>query len=181
MSQFSESTQPALDYNSTIIGALELSERKWVLAVQLVALDLSPSDRELCRSGDQRTPRQRDGRRTQHRNDGGIGGAQDRRLKRSGPRFGVPSRDAHHGVGGGRETAILDAIMLAAFVTELARALASDPAEVVKFFAARRADKAAALEFLKRIMKTYGRPRTVCFQNLAFMIDGAPEDSRACH
>src|SRR5271166_618554 len=35
MSQFSESTQPALDYNSTIIGALELSEKKWVLAVQL--------------------------------------------------------------------------------------------------------------------------------------------------
>ena len=35
MSQFSDSTQPALDYNSTIIGALELSERKWVLAVQL--------------------------------------------------------------------------------------------------------------------------------------------------
>src|SRR5208337_2831889 len=35
MSQFPESTQPALDYNSTIIGALELSERKWVLAVQL--------------------------------------------------------------------------------------------------------------------------------------------------
>jgi hypothetical protein len=35
MSQFSESTQPALDYNSTIIGALELSEKKWVLAIQL--------------------------------------------------------------------------------------------------------------------------------------------------
>jgi len=35
MSQFSGSTQAALDYNSTIIGALELSERKWVLAVQL--------------------------------------------------------------------------------------------------------------------------------------------------
>jgi len=30
MSQFSESTQSALDYNSTIIGALELSEKKWV-------------------------------------------------------------------------------------------------------------------------------------------------------
>jgi hypothetical protein len=27
MSQFSDSTQPALDYNSTIIGALELSEK----------------------------------------------------------------------------------------------------------------------------------------------------------
>ena len=35
MSQFSEFTQPALDYNSAIIGALELSEKKWVLAVQL--------------------------------------------------------------------------------------------------------------------------------------------------
>jgi len=35
MSQLSGSTQAALDYNSTIIGALELSEKKWVLAVQL--------------------------------------------------------------------------------------------------------------------------------------------------
>ena len=35
MYQFSGSTQAALDYNSTIIGALELSEKKWVLAVQL--------------------------------------------------------------------------------------------------------------------------------------------------
>src|SRR5271166_1434989 len=35
MCQFSGSTQAALDYNSTIIGALELSEKKWVLAVQL--------------------------------------------------------------------------------------------------------------------------------------------------
>ena len=35
MSQFSGSPQAALDYNSTIIGALELSEKKWVLAVQL--------------------------------------------------------------------------------------------------------------------------------------------------
>ena len=35
MDQLSGSTQAALDYNSTIIGALELSEKKWVLAVQL--------------------------------------------------------------------------------------------------------------------------------------------------
>ena len=35
ISQLSGSTQAALDYNSTIIGALELSEEKWVLAVQL--------------------------------------------------------------------------------------------------------------------------------------------------
>jgi len=35
MYQLSRSTQAALDYNSTIIGALELSEKKWVLAVQL--------------------------------------------------------------------------------------------------------------------------------------------------
>jgi hypothetical protein len=35
MYQFAGSTQAALDYNSTIIGALELSEKKWVLAVQL--------------------------------------------------------------------------------------------------------------------------------------------------
>jgi transposase len=35
MSQFSGSPQAALDYNSTIIGALELSEKKWILAVQL--------------------------------------------------------------------------------------------------------------------------------------------------
>jgi transposase len=35
MYQLSGSTQAALDYNSTIIGALELSEKKWVLAVQL--------------------------------------------------------------------------------------------------------------------------------------------------
>ena len=35
MHQFSGSTQAALDYDSTIIGALELSEKKWVLAVQL--------------------------------------------------------------------------------------------------------------------------------------------------
>ena len=31
MYQLSGSTQGALDYNSTIIGALELSEKKWVL------------------------------------------------------------------------------------------------------------------------------------------------------
>ena len=35
MYQLSGSTQAALDYHSTIIGALELSEKKWVLAVQL--------------------------------------------------------------------------------------------------------------------------------------------------
>ena len=35
MSQFSGSSQAPIDYNSTIIGALELSEKKWVLAVQL--------------------------------------------------------------------------------------------------------------------------------------------------
>ena len=35
MCQFSGPTQAALDYNSAIIGALELSEKKWVLAVQL--------------------------------------------------------------------------------------------------------------------------------------------------
>ena len=35
MSQCSGSSQAAIDYNSTIIGALELSEKKWVLAVQL--------------------------------------------------------------------------------------------------------------------------------------------------
>jgi transposase len=35
MFQFSGSTQAAVDYDSTIIGALELSEKKWVLAVQL--------------------------------------------------------------------------------------------------------------------------------------------------
>jgi transposase len=35
MSQFSGSPQPSVDYDSTIIGALELSEKKWVLAVQL--------------------------------------------------------------------------------------------------------------------------------------------------
>ena len=35
MSQFSGFPQAALDYNSTIIGAPELSERKWILAVQL--------------------------------------------------------------------------------------------------------------------------------------------------
>ena len=35
MSQFSGTPQAALDYDSTIIGALELSEKKWILAVQL--------------------------------------------------------------------------------------------------------------------------------------------------
>jgi hypothetical protein len=35
MSRFKGCAQAAVDYNSTIIGALELSEKKWVLAVQL--------------------------------------------------------------------------------------------------------------------------------------------------
>jgi transposase len=35
MSQISGSPQTALDYDSIIIGALELSEKKWVMAVQL--------------------------------------------------------------------------------------------------------------------------------------------------
>jgi transposase len=35
MSQFSGTPRAALDYDSTIIGALELSEKKWLLAVQL--------------------------------------------------------------------------------------------------------------------------------------------------
>src|ERR1700720_2351185 len=35
MTQFAELTPSAADYDSTIIGALELSEKKWVLAVQL--------------------------------------------------------------------------------------------------------------------------------------------------
>ena len=35
MFQCSGSSQAAVDYNSTIIGAIELSEKKWVLAVQL--------------------------------------------------------------------------------------------------------------------------------------------------
>src|SRR5450631_2853204 len=35
MSQFSGFMQAAIDYDSTIIGALELSEKKWVVAVQL--------------------------------------------------------------------------------------------------------------------------------------------------
>jgi transposase len=35
MSQFSGSSQAAVDYSATIIGALELSAKKWVLAVQL--------------------------------------------------------------------------------------------------------------------------------------------------
>src|ERR1700758_4283308 len=39
MSQFSGSPQAAIDYNSPIIGALELSEKKWVLAVQLPGVD----------------------------------------------------------------------------------------------------------------------------------------------
>ena len=39
MTQFSGSPQAAIDYNSAIIGALELSEKKWVLAVQLPGVD----------------------------------------------------------------------------------------------------------------------------------------------
>ena len=39
MSQFSGFPRAAVDYNSTIIGALELSEKKWVLAVQLPGVD----------------------------------------------------------------------------------------------------------------------------------------------
>jgi hypothetical protein len=35
MAQFVGPAPAALDYNSAIIGALELSEKKWVLAVQL--------------------------------------------------------------------------------------------------------------------------------------------------
>ena len=38
MSQLSGSPQAAVEYNSTIIGALELSEKKWVLAVQLAGV-----------------------------------------------------------------------------------------------------------------------------------------------
>ena len=39
MSGFQRSAQAAVDYNATIIGALELSEKKWVLAVQLPGVD----------------------------------------------------------------------------------------------------------------------------------------------
>jgi hypothetical protein len=39
MSQTSGSSQAAIEYNSTIIGALELGEKKWVLAVQLPGVD----------------------------------------------------------------------------------------------------------------------------------------------
>jgi hypothetical protein len=35
MTQFARPTPAAADYDSTIMGALELSEKKWVLAVQL--------------------------------------------------------------------------------------------------------------------------------------------------
>jgi hypothetical protein len=35
MTQFASPTSAAADYDSTIIGALELSEKKWVIAVQL--------------------------------------------------------------------------------------------------------------------------------------------------
>lgn len=39
MSQFLGSPQAVIDYNSTIIGVLELSAKKWVLAVQLPGVD----------------------------------------------------------------------------------------------------------------------------------------------
>ena len=39
MPRFKGSAQAAVDYNSTIIGALELSEKKWVLAVQLPGVE----------------------------------------------------------------------------------------------------------------------------------------------
>jgi hypothetical protein len=35
MSQFSGSPRAAVDYNCTVIGALELSEKKWILTVYL--------------------------------------------------------------------------------------------------------------------------------------------------
>ena len=35
MTQFARPTPATADYDSTIIGALELSEKKWVLAVKL--------------------------------------------------------------------------------------------------------------------------------------------------
>jgi hypothetical protein len=38
MTQFARPTRAATDYDSTIIGALELSEKKWVLAVQLLGV-----------------------------------------------------------------------------------------------------------------------------------------------
>jgi hypothetical protein len=40
MSRFTGSARTAVDYDSTIIGALELSERKRVLAVQLPGVSL---------------------------------------------------------------------------------------------------------------------------------------------
>ena len=39
MSRITGSAQTTIDYNSTIIGALELSSKKWVLAVQLPGVD----------------------------------------------------------------------------------------------------------------------------------------------
>jgi transposase len=39
MPQIQGASKAAVDYNSTIIGALELSEKKWVLAVQLPGVD----------------------------------------------------------------------------------------------------------------------------------------------
>ena len=39
MTQFARPTPAAADYDSTIIGALELSEKKWVLAVQLLEIN----------------------------------------------------------------------------------------------------------------------------------------------
>jgi hypothetical protein len=40
MSQFSGSSHATVDYNSTIIRAAELSEKKWVLAVQLPGVSI---------------------------------------------------------------------------------------------------------------------------------------------
>src|ERR1700726_4900269 len=42
MTQFARPTPAAADYDSTIIGALELSEKKWVLAVHLAVGGGSP-------------------------------------------------------------------------------------------------------------------------------------------
>jgi transposase len=39
MPQIQGASKAAVDYNSTIVGALELSEKKWVLAVQLPGVD----------------------------------------------------------------------------------------------------------------------------------------------
>ena len=51
MSQFSGSSQAAVDYNSTIIGAVELSEKKWVLAVQLPGVGRHSRHADACGDG----------------------------------------------------------------------------------------------------------------------------------